>query len=238
MSVARSRSTVQVNIDSESEEDSASMFEQTEKRCFATPEGPPPSKAATKSVSTMQQAYVSEATETEPAKATHAAKASDLDEALLNQEPPAAPMKKRPTEKGQSSKAVHNNDEMDALADILLTPVNEKIAATDLEKLRMKMVKQVAQLEQKHAEVLSLIQEAKVENDKVSAKKNLFTTTPLAAKPPRKSTLQDVDHKKYKSPAQRLGFDWASTLQRTDRHGDLVLCTPMFKHGDNTGHSQ
>ena len=50
----------------------------------------------------------------------------------------------------------------------------------------------------------------------------------MAGKPPGKSTLHDVDHKKYKSPAQRLGFEWASAPQQTDKHGDLVLCTPVL----------
>ena len=53
----------------------------------------------------------------------------------------------------------------------MLTPVNEKMAAEDLEKLRSEMVKQAAELQQKRAEVLNLIQ---------------------LAKPPRKSNLQDV----------------------------------------------
>ena len=104
-------------------------------------------------------------------------KAYGFDEALPNQEPPPAPMKKRPTEKGQSSKSVNKKYEMEPLSDILLTPVNEKTAATDLENLHTEMVKQATQLQQKQAEVLSLLQEAKAENDKVSAKKNLFTTT-------------------------------------------------------------
>ena len=94
----------------------------------------------------MQQAYVARATEKEPAKAADAAKASDLDEALPSQEPSRAPIKRRPTEKGQSNKAVQNKDEMDALADILLTPVNGKTTAADLEKLRTGMVKQATQL--------------------------------------------------------------------------------------------
>ena len=201
---AGSRSTVQVNIDSDSEEDSATMFEQKVKRCFDTPGGPPPSEAATESASTMQQAYVAEARETEPAKAADAAEASDPPEALADNNPPPPPKKKRPTEKGQSSKAV--NTEADALADILLTHVNEMMAADDLEKLRSEIVKQASELHQKKAEVLSLIQEAKAENEKVTARKNLFTTT-LVAKPPKKSKLQDVELKKYKSPAQRLGFE-------------------------------
>ena len=63
------------------------------------------------------------------------------------------------------------------------------------------------ELHQKKAEVLSLIQAAKAENEEVTARINLFTTTPVA-KPPKKSNLQDVEPKKYKSPAQRLGFEW------------------------------
>ena len=58
-------------------------------------------------------------------------------------------------EKGQGSKAV--NVEADALADILLTPVNELTAEEDLEKLRAEMVKQASQLHQKKAKVLNLI---------------------------------------------------------------------------------
>ena len=42
MSDVGSRSTVQVNIDYDSEEDSASMFELKVKRCFDVPGGPPP----------------------------------------------------------------------------------------------------------------------------------------------------------------------------------------------------
>ena len=116
---ARSRSTVQVNIDSDFEEDSASMFEQKFKRCFDAPGRPPPSEAATESASTMQQAYVAGAAETEQAKAADAAKASE--EALADKQPPPPPKKKRPSEKGQSSKPV--NAEAEALVDILLTPV-------------------------------------------------------------------------------------------------------------------
>ena len=96
-----------------------------------------------------------------------------------------------------------------------------------MEKLRSEIVKQASELHQKKAEVLNLIQEAKAENEKVTARKNLFTTT-LAAKPPRRSSLQDVEPKKYKSPAQRLGFEWASSPQRTDKNGDTVLCTPVL----------
>ena len=54
MSDAGSRSTVQVNIDSDSEEDSTNMFEQKVKRCFDAPGGPLPSEAATESASIMQ----------------------------------------------------------------------------------------------------------------------------------------------------------------------------------------
>ena len=93
MSDAGSRSTVQVNIDSDSEEDSASMFEQKVKRCFDAPSGPPPSEAATESVLTMQQAYIVGAAETEHAKAVDAAKASE--EALADKHPPPPPKKKR-----------------------------------------------------------------------------------------------------------------------------------------------
>ena len=75
----------------------------------------------------MQQAYVAGAGETEPAKAADATKASDLPKAPIDKNPPPPPKKKRPTEKGQSSKAANN--EMDALANIPLTPVNEKTAA-------------------------------------------------------------------------------------------------------------
>ena len=89
------------------------------------------------------------------------------------------------------------------------------------------MVKQASELHQKKAEVLSLIQEAKAENEKVTARKNLFTTTPVA-KPPKKSNLQDVEPKKYKSPAQRLGFECETTPQRMDRNIDVVLCTPVL----------
>ena len=100
-----------------------------------------------------------------------------------------------------------------------MTPVNELTAAEDLEKLRAELVKQASQLHQKKAEVLKLIQEAKAENEKVTARKNLFTTTP-AAKPPRKSNLQDVEPKKYKTPAQRLGFEWETSPHRTDKNRD------------------
>ena len=89
-------------------------------------------------------------------------------------------------EKGQGSKAV--NVEADALADILLTPVNELTESEDLKKLRAELVKQASQLHQRKAEVLNLIQEAKPENEKVTARKKLFTTTPVP-KPPRKSSL-------------------------------------------------
>ena len=134
-------------------------------------------------ITTMQQTYVVGAAETEPAKAADAAKASNLPAAPLDKDPPPPPKKKRPTEKGQSSKAANN--EMYALADILLALVNEKTLVEDLEKLRTKMVKQSSKLHQKQAEVLSLLQEAKAENEKVSARKNLFTTTPVAEKPPK-----------------------------------------------------
>ena len=70
----------------------------------------------------------------------------------------------------------------------MLTPFNEKTTAEDLEKLRMQMVKQASELQQKKAEVLGLIQDAKAENEKATARKNLFSVTP-AAKPPRRSTL-------------------------------------------------
>ena len=39
----------------------------------------------------------------------------------------------------------------------MLTPVNEKTAAEDLEKLQSEMVKQASELQQKRAEVLDLI---------------------------------------------------------------------------------
>ena len=144
MSDAGSKSTIQVNIDSDSDEDSASMFEQKVKRCFDAPGEPPSSEAATESASTMQQAYVAGAGETEPAKAADAAKATDLPEAPADKNPPPPPKKKRPYEKGQSSKAVNNK--VDALADIFLTPINEMMAAEDLEKLRTEIVKQASQL--------------------------------------------------------------------------------------------
>ena len=80
----------------------------------------------------MQQAYVVGATETELAKAADAAKSSDLDGALPCREPPPASAKRRPMEKGENNKGVQNNDNMDALADVLLTPINEKMAPTDL----------------------------------------------------------------------------------------------------------
>ena len=90
--------------------------------------------------------------------------------------------------------------------------MNELTAAEDLEKLRSELVKKASQLHQRKAEVLSLIQEAKAENEKVTARKNLVTTPP-AAKPPRKSNLQDVEPKKYKTPAQSLGFEWETAPQ-------------------------
>ena len=89
----------------------------------------------------------------------------------------------------------------------MLTPVNEKTAAEDLEKLREEMVKQVSALQQQRAEVLDLIQDAKAENEKATARKNLFTVTP-AAKPPRRSSLQDVEPKKYKSLLKGLASNW------------------------------
>ena len=113
------------------------MFEQQVKRCFNASGGPPPSKAAIESASTMQQAYVARAAETEQAKAADAANASE--DALADKHPPPPPKKKRPMEKGQGSKAV--NTEVDTLVEILLTPVNEKTAAEDLEKLQSEMVK-------------------------------------------------------------------------------------------------
>ena len=61
MSDAGSRDIVQVNIDSDSEEDSASMFEQRIKRCFNAPD-PPPSEVATSSSANMQQVYVADVT--------------------------------------------------------------------------------------------------------------------------------------------------------------------------------
>ena len=100
-------------------------------------------------------------------------------------------------------------------------------SAEDLEKLREEMVKQASALQQQRAEVLDLKQDAKAENEKATARKNLFTVTP-AAKPPRRSNLQDVEPKKYKSPAQRLGFEWETAPQRTDKNGDTVLCTPVL----------
>ena len=115
------------------------MFEKKVKRCFNALGGPPPFEAATESASTMQQAYVAGAEETESTKAVDAAEASDLPEAPLDKNPPPPPKKKRPTEKGQSRKAANN--EMNALADILLTPINEKTSTEDLEKLRTEMVK-------------------------------------------------------------------------------------------------
>ena len=57
ISDAGSRSTTKVNIDSDSEEDSASMFEQQVKRCFNAQGGPTPSGVISESASTMQQAY-------------------------------------------------------------------------------------------------------------------------------------------------------------------------------------
>ena len=88
----------------------------------------------------------------------------------------------------------------------MLTPVNGLTTVEDLEKLCAELVKQASQLHQKKAEVLNLIQEAKAENEKVTARKNLFTTTPVA-KPPRKSNLQDVEPKKYQTPAQGLALN-------------------------------
>ena len=72
-----SRSTTKVNIDSDSEEDSASMFEQQVKRCFNAQGGPTPSGVVSESASTMQQAYATGARETESTKAVDAAKASE-----------------------------------------------------------------------------------------------------------------------------------------------------------------
>ena len=65
---------------------------------------------------------------------------------LPSQEPAPAPLYRKPLEKGEQNKGVHKKDEADALVAILLTPVNEKMAAADLEKLRAEMVKQSAQL--------------------------------------------------------------------------------------------
>ena len=121
MSDAGSRSTTKVNIDSDSEEDSASMFEPQVKRCFNTPAGPAPSEVASESASTMQAAYAAGTGESEPAKAADAAKASEAP--IADRNPPPPPKKKR-LEKGQGSKA--GNIEPDDLADILLTPVNEE----------------------------------------------------------------------------------------------------------------
>ena len=141
----------------------------------------------------MQQAYAAGIGETESAKAADAAKASEVP--IADRHPPPPP-KKKWLEQGQGSKAA--NIEVDTLADILLTPVNEKTAAEDLEKLRSEMVKQASELQKKRAEVLDLIQDTKAENKKATARKNLFTVTPTA-KPPRRSNLQDVEPKKYKS---------------------------------------
>ena len=128
------------------------MFQQQVKRCFNTPGGPAPSEVASESASTMQAAYAAGTRESEPAKAADAAKASEAP--IADRNPPPLPKKKR-LEKGQGSKA--GNIEPDALADILLTPVNEKMAADDLEKLREEMVKQASALQQQRAEVLNLI---------------------------------------------------------------------------------
>ena len=48
--------------------------------------------------------------------------------------------------------------------------------------------------------------------------------------PPKKSTLQNRDPppKEFKSPAQRLGFEWASAPQRRDNNGDIILSTPVL----------
>ena len=75
----------------------------------------------------MQQAYAAGAGEAESDKAADAAKTSEVP--IADRHPPPPPRKKR-LEQGQGSKA--GNVEPDALADILLTPVNEKTAAEDL----------------------------------------------------------------------------------------------------------
>ena len=98
----------------------------------------------------MQQAYAAGTGETESAKAADAAKASEVP--IADKHPPPPPKKKR-LEQGQGSKAT--NIEVNTLAEILLTLVNEKTAVEDLEKLRSEMVKQASELPQKRAEVRS-----------------------------------------------------------------------------------
>ena len=133
VSDAGSRSTVQVNVDSESEEDSASMFETRVKQCFA-PADPAPSEVAASSGSTMQLAFVADVTVPDPAKEAEAngAGMTAADKATL--EPPPAPKKKANLEKGGHS------GKDDALDESLKTPVDANAYAAYLETLRASVV--------------------------------------------------------------------------------------------------
>jgi hypothetical protein len=147
-------------------------------------------------------------------------------------EPPPAPKKKAVFERGEPSK----EGGMAALAETLHTPVTDKTSVADLEKIRSSLVKQTEYLESRHAEVQVMIKEAKEENAKITAKlssqRNLFTTTPLpkpAGNVGKKSKKgRDPSPDNYKSPAQRLGFEWATAPQRKDKNGDVILCTPVL----------
>ena len=37
-----------------------------------------------------------------------------------------------------------------------------------------------------------------------------------------------MEPKKYQTPAQKLGFEWETAPHRTDKNGDVVMCTPVL----------
>ena len=184
---------------------------------------------------TMQQVFVADVAGAASAKAAtaDAANAETPATDTLFQEPPLAPKKKIVFEKGWPSKVGGMAD----LVGILHMPVTNKTDPADLEKLQSSLVKQTEFLQSKQAEVQVLLDETKEENAKITAKlssqRNLFTTTPLpkpagdvAKKKSKKGRDRSPDN--FKSPAQRLGFEWATAPQRKDKNGDVILSTPVL----------
>ena len=118
------------------------------------------------------------------------------------------------------------------LAEVLHTPVTDKTKPEDLEKLRNTLLEQTKYLESKQAEVQTLIDEAKEENAivtaKLNSKRNLFTETPANKPAGNMKKGREPLPDKHKSPAQKLGFDWETAPHRTDKNGDVVLCTHVL----------
>ena len=164
---AGSRSTVQVNIDTDSDDGCVSMFGAKVKGCFGATKLPP-SEVAAGSFATIHQAFMANLTEMDAAVATlasaEAAKDDDLQEELggrtnaNSQQPPPTPKKKTFKRREQSElRGTFHEEDISMVNQILNTPVNEETNPESLKKLHLSMLNRSKYLKEKEGGVINMI---------------------------------------------------------------------------------